>query len=62
MGPQPTDDAGPSHAQPNKRKGKYPMNKKTIKEHRLRVVGLRKFCAKTPTKVVRESLTKNIWI
>ena len=66
LGPQlPTDDAGPSHGQPNKRKGKYPMKgpiKKKVKEHRLRVVGLKKFCAKTPTGVVRESLTKNIWI
>ena len=63
--PQPTDDAGPSHGQPNKRKGKYPMRgpiKKKIKEHRLRIVGLRKFCAKTPTGVLRESLTRNIWI
>ena len=25
---QPTDDAGPSHAQPNKRKGKYPMKRR----------------------------------
>lgn len=60
-----TDKAGPSHYQPKKRKGKYPLKgpvKKKVKEHRLRVVGLRKFCNKTPTGAMRDSLTKNIWI
>ena len=65
LGPQPTDGAGPSGCQPSKRKGKYPMKgpvKKKVKEHRFRVVGLKRMCTKTPTGAVRESLTKNIWI
>ena len=65
LGPQPTDGAGPSGCQASKRKGKYPMKgpvKKKVKEHRFRVVGLKRMCTKTPTGAVRESLTKNIWI
>ena len=65
LGPQSTDDAGLSGCQPNKRKGKYPMKgpvKKKVREHRFRVVGLKRICTKTPTGALRESLTKNIWI
>ena len=65
LGPQSTDNAGPSGCQPNKQKGKYPMKgpvKKKVREHRFRVVGLKKICTEAPTGALQESLTKNIWI
>ena len=65
LGPRSTDDAGSSGCQPNKQKGKYPMKgpvKKKVRDHRFRVVGLKKICTKTPTGALQEPLTKNVWI
>lgn len=64
---------GPSHTAsaslPQKRKikgkGKYPAKgpiKRKVKEYRLRVVGLKKMCSKTPVGAVKEAMTKNVWI
>ena len=61
----PSNIATPDLSQPQKRKGKYPAKgpiKRKVKEYRLRVVGLRKMCSKTPTVTVRESMMKFVWV